>query len=262
MVKVSNGKNNEATIFTDSSQEAATLTKYINKIPIQEEDVFSPYTSGVSLSADFLLSPKFGRRLVKSHGDKQFDLYLLLCKIQQETGKTLITIDYESIAKQLGYTELEDLKKYPSQHDYFYQQIYHLLTRLERCGLLNYQKGKVTLKNNVSEKLAIIIPFEFWDYKYSDNLSMVAQYMYLVCLNEASRSTKYPVWFRSQKDMVKLYGISERSITKAVSELEEKGILEVTRDKPTPPNFSDRKANVYKLLPLPQLQEAMMGLEE
>ncbi|MFH1362983.1 MAG: hypothetical protein ABIH45_02070 [Candidatus Omnitrophota bacterium] len=91
---------------------------------------------------------------------------------------------------------------------------------------------------------------------------MAAQYMYLICLNEASRSTQYPVWFRSQKDMVKLYGISKRAITKAVSELEEKGILEVTRDKVTLPDFSDRKSNVYKILPLPQLQEVIMESEE
>ena len=133
-----------------------------------------------------------------------------------------------------------------------------MLTRLKRHGLIDYKKEEVTLKNNVSEKPVIIIPFEFWDYKYSDSLSMVAQYMYFICLNEASRSTKYPVWFRSQKDMVKLYGMSERSITNAVSELEKKGIIEVTRDKSTLPDFSDRKANVYKILPLPQLEEMTM----
>jgi len=255
-------KNYEATHFADSPQDAKTLTKYIKEIPIQEEDVFVPYTSGVSLSADFLLSPKLGRRLLKSHGDKQFDLYLLLCKIQQETGKTQITIDYDSLAKQMGYTELEDLGKYRNQHHYFWQRIHHLLTFLKRYGLIDYQEGEITLKNNVSKSSAIIIPFEFWDYKYSNSLSMVAQYMYLICLNEASRSTKYPVWFRSQKDMVKLYGISERSITNAVSELEEKGIIEVTRSQLIPPDFSDRKPNVYKILPLSQLKEVTMELEE
>jgi len=35
-------------------------------------------------------------------------------------------------------------------------------------------------------------------------------------------------------------------------ELEERGIIEITRDRPTPPDFSNRKANVYKVLPLPQ----------
>ena len=245
-------KNYEATHFADSPQDAKALTEYINKIPIQKEDVFLPYTSGVSLSTDFLLSPDLGRKLLKNHGDKQFDTYLLLCKIQQETGKTQITIDYEAIAKQLGYTELDDLGEYYSQRRYFWQRVHHLLEFLRRHGLIDYEKGKVTLKNNLPGESAITIPFEFWDYKYSDSLSMAAQYMYLICLNEANKSAKYPVWFRSQEDMVKLYGISARTITKAVSELEEKGIIEITRDKVTPPDFGDRKANVYKLLPLPQ----------
>ncbi|HDO25574.1 MAG TPA: hypothetical protein ENG95_02865 [Nitrospirae bacterium] len=66
---------------------------------------------------------------------------------------------------------------------------------------------------------------------------MRAKYIYLICLYEASRSTRYPFWFRSQKDMSKLYGISDNTISLALMELEEKGIIEVTRDKPTPPDF-------------------------
>ena len=37
--------------------------------------------------------------------------------------------------------------------------------------------------------------------------------------------------------MSKLYGISDNTISLALMELEEKGIIEVTRDKPTPPDF-------------------------
>ncbi len=56
----------------------------------------------------------------------------------------------------------------------------------------------------------------------------------------------------SQKDMSELYGISDNTISSALLELEEKGIIEVTRDKPTPPDFADRKANIYRMLPLPR----------
>jgi hypothetical protein len=97
----------------------------------------------------------------------------------------------------------------------------------------------------------ITIPFEYWEYGYSDSLSMRAKYIYLICLYEASRSTRYPFWFRSQKDMSKLYGISKNTISSGLLELEDKGIIAVTRDKPTPPDFADRKANVYRMLPLP-----------
>ena len=52
----------------------------------------------------------------------------------------------------------------------------------------------------------------------------------------------------SQKDMSKLYGISDNTISSALLELEDKGIIEITRDRPTPPDFADRKANVYRML--------------
>ena len=87
----------------------------------------------------------------------------------------------------------------------------------------------------------ITIPSEYWEYGYSDSLSMRAKYIYLICLYESSRSTRYPFWFRSQKDMSKLYGISDNTISSALLELEAKGIIEVTRDKPTPPDFATHR---------------------
>ena len=104
-----------------------------------------------------------------------------------------------------------------------------------------FDKGKVTLKaKSNKDKPFILIPFEYWQYDYPNYLSLRAKYMYLICLYEAARSTRYPSWFRSQKDMSKLYGISDTTISLGLLELEERGIIEITRDKPTPPNFSDR----------------------
>jgi len=247
--------NYEATYFGDSPTDALTLKEHINNISIQQKDVFLPQAEGVVVSCDFLLSPKSGRRLLKAQAFKQFDLYLLLCKIQEETGKTSFDIDYGSLAKQMRYETPQDLGKYRDEAHYFYERIHHSLKRLRGYGLIAYDKGKVTLKaNNIKEadEPLITIPFEYWEYGYSDSLSMRAKYMYLVCLYEAARSTKYPFWFRSQEDMAKLYGISDTTISLGLLELEEKGIIEITRDDLTPPDFSDRKANVYRMLPLSQ----------
>ncbi len=55
--------------------------------------------------------------------------------------------------------------------------------------------------------------------------------------------------------------VSDNTISLALLELEDKGLIEVTRDKParkylagkpTPPDFADRKANIYRILPLPR----------
>jgi DNA-binding transcriptional regulator YhcF (GntR family) len=50
--------------------------------------------------------------------------------------------------------------------------------------------------------------------------------------------------------MAKIYGISDTTISLGLLELKDKGIIDIIRDKPTPPDFADRKANVYRLLPL------------
>ncbi len=260
--------NYEATYFDDSPQDALAFREYVDNIPVQKNDIFFPQTKGVFISKDFLLSPDLGRKLLKAQAYKQFDLYLLLCRIQEETGRSYFEIDYDFLAKRMGYQAPKDLGEYRNEHEYYYERIHRSLKRLSGYGIIDYKKGKVTLTANIITGKggpSITIPFEYWEYGYSDSLSMRAKYIYLICLYEASRSTRYPFWFRSQKDMSKLYGISDNTISSALLELEEKGIIEVTRDKPsrkylagkpTPPDFADRKANIYRMLPLPQQSQS------
>jgi len=245
--------NYEATNFEDSPQDALASKKYIENIPVQKKDIFLPQAEGVTISPDFLLAPNSGRRLLKAEAFKQFDLYLLLRKLQQEAGKLAFDIDYDSLAKMMGYEAPADLGRYRDDQHYFYERIHRSLKRLRGYGLIGYSKGKVTLKADNTRKAdasAITIPFEYWEYGYSASLSMRAKYMYLICLYEAGHSTRYPFWFRSQEDMAKLYGISDTTISLGLQELEEKGIVEVSRDKAMPPDFSDRKANVYRVIAL------------
>ena len=246
--------NNEGGYLADSILDAIALREHIENTPFQDKDAFLPLTKGVSISPDFLLSPKSGRRLLKSRAAKQLDLYLLLLKIRQKEKKDIIAVNYDSLAKDMGYVTPENLGKYRNDHHYFYERIHRLLIRLKKYGLISYKKGIITLKAGKG-KSSIIMPFEYWQYGYPGYLSMRAKYMYLICLYEAARSTRYPFWFRSQKDMSKLYGISDTTISLGFLELEERNLIEITRDRPTPPDFSDRKANVYKIVPLPQLLE-------
>jgi len=245
--------NYETTYFEDSRQDALASRKYIENLPVQTKDVFLPQAEGANVPSDFLLVPNSGRRLLKAEAFKQLDLYLLLCKIRQETTKSAIYIDYDDLAREMGYVAPTELGKYRDEHHYFYERIHRSLKSLKGYGLIDYREGKVTLKTDNARKAEepfITIPFEYWGYGYSDSLSMRAKYMYLICLYEASRSTRYPFWFRSQQDMSKLYGISDTTISLGLLELEEKGVIEVTRDKLTPPDFSARKANVYRMLSL------------
>lgn len=245
--------NHEVTYFSDSAEDALAFKEYIEGISVQEEDVFLPEKDGARLPADFLLLADKGPALLKDHAYKQLDLYLLLLKTAQETDSPKLKIDYSLLAEKMGYEAPDDLGKYRHLDHYFHERIRHPLSRLRRRGLIDYEKGEVDLRINQTarpDRPDITIPFEYWDDRYSDKLSMRAKYMYLICLYEAARSARYPFWFRSQRDMSKLYGISDTTISLGLLELEEEGIIEITRDRPTPPDFADRKANVYRMMPI------------
>lgn len=245
--------NYEATYFEDSAKDALLSKQYIDSIPLQKKDIFLPQIEGIVLSPDFILASNSGRVLLKAEAFKQFDLYLLLCKLQQEAVQPVFNIDYDALAKRMGYVVPSNLGEYRDDHHYYYERIHRSLKSLKGYGLIDYNKGRVVLKADNKKKagaFTIIIPLEYWEYGYSDSLSMRAKYMYLICLYEASQSTRYPFWFRSQQDMSKLYGISDTTISLGLLELEEKGIIEITRDELNPLDFSDRKANVYRMLSL------------
>ncbi len=239
-------RNYEATNFTDSTQDALVFKEYVDNILVQDKDVLLPIIEGIHLSTDFILGNKGGRILIKNKAESQFDLYLLLNKIAQEKGKSSFEIDYDVLAKEMGYKEPDDLGKYRNPHHYFYERTHRSLKRLRRYKLIDYKKGIVTLKSSIGDK-SIIIPFEYWQENFPGRFSTRAKYMYLICLYEASRSTKYPYWFRSQKDMSKLYGISDTTISLGLQELEDAGIIGIERAKLNPNDFSDRKANVYEM---------------
>ncbi len=243
--------NYETNMFTDSKQDAAEINEYISSIKLMDKNILMPITSGITIPQDFLLSPRFGSKLLKHQADKQFDLYLLLTKIFQEIKKPDLKVNYDTIALQMGYRPPKNLGKYRDHHNYFYERIHCLLNKLRSYGLINYKKGIVSLKRIKSSK-KIIIPLEYWEYDYTTKMSMRAKYLYLICLNESARSTRYPFWFRSQKHMAKIYHISDTTISLGLLELEKTHIISVHRDKLNPDDFRKRLANVYQMLLLPE----------
>lgn len=238
--------NNEAAVLMDSPPDAKALTEYINSIEIDDKNPYEVSSDGVSVSVTFLTSPKGGRQLLTNDAYKQFDLYLLLLKKIRETSADEIKIDYDSLAKELGYAAPSELGGYRDDHNYYYEHIHRALKKLRKYGLIEHGNGDVSMPKEGDE--SFIIPYSYWTLAKEKNLSLRAKYMYLVALYEVSKSTKKPSWFRSQEDMVKLYGISDTTISLGMQELEEKGIIKIMRDKPEPPDFSARKANIYTML--------------
>jgi len=239
-------KNYEATSFYESAPDAVSLSNYIKKIAIQDGDIFLQKEEGVPIDTKFLTAAKNGRKLLTSQADKQFDLYLLLLKEANEQGVHTFNVEYEKLAKAMGYQAPSDLGRYNNAGHYYYERVHQSIEQLTKKKLIGYSKKVVSIRVG----RGFLIPDKFYSDKYMFGLSMKAKYMYLICLHEAAKSTKYPKWFRSQKDMGKIYGISGTTISEGLLELESKGLIQVTRDKLEPPDFSDRNANVYRMMVL------------
>ena len=237
--------NYEATSFYESLPDAASINAYINDVAIQTGDIFGQKEDGVPIATTFLTVAGNGRKLLAAQADKQFDLYLLLLREAKEAGKHTFYVDYEMLAKAMGYQAPADLGGYNNSGHYYYERVHQNIEQLAKSGLVGYSKKFVSIRVGQG----FIIPDKFYS-GHMAGLSMKAKFLYLICLLEASKSTKYPEWFRSQDDMAKLYGISGDTISTGLLELESKGLIQVTRDKPKPPDYSDRNANVYRMMNL------------
>jgi len=237
--------NHEVSIILDSEETAKAIKESLSHIILDKIPPVPTEKKGLLLPEDFLFSPRAGRRMVKDRADKAFDLYLLFLKESQTTKSDVLKLDYERYAQLLGYKAPPNVNK----TEYYYEKLRRPLKRLQRrYGLLKYDARKkeiILLKSPTQDYLAL--PFKYWEYNLPERLSLRAKYLYLISLLEARKSVKNPYWFRSQKDLSKIYGLSDYTISLGLLELEREDIIEVLRGERTEEEFGQRQANIYQV---------------
>ena len=216
-----------------------------------------------------------GSKLFTSQAHKTLNLYLLL--LQEWDGSTNgeVKIDYEKLAKEMGYTRShikdKDTKFYKQ---YYYKRIAKLLRKLDkRYGLIRYNDKKDLVQLLGYEHPRpyqepfddyVKIPITFWKYNWHNSLSFNAEYLYFINLLEKQRSDVWPRWYRSQEDISKMYGINPISIIRGQKELRRYDLIEMEGDPWKPGKaFSDRLANRYfvnELLPPSEIERRWQEL--
>lgn len=247
--------NYEFATYTEGPEQAKKLLDYISKIglspqpPIQPQEFHGPRLpiSLLTSSAKPCLS-----EFLTSHAEKTFDLYLYLLRKARLQNSNTLKLDYREFNRALGYA------KY---HKHNVTQPLEYLVR--KYGLVRHKPWSKYLEIDLApEADYIIIPDEYWDYGFNNNLNFAEKYMFLVCLAEVQRSTFNPYWFRSIQDLSRIYHISEHSIVNGVTGLERENILEVERDRPEGrEDFNERLANRYRLNPLRSKEQFRQELD-
>ncbi|MFA5093320.1 MAG: phospholipase D-like domain-containing protein, partial [Candidatus Omnitrophota bacterium] len=247
--------NYEFAAYIEDTKLAEKLIDDIAKIPLSSEQTTKPKEQiGLRLPVKMLTAlPKPSLfKIFTSQAEQAFDLYLFLAKKAQEINSNVITIDYEEFAsKGLGYFKKERI------------DIYRVLRNLDKkYGVIRYEPGAKTLTViEIPADEYVNIPDSYWKYGFDRKLTLAAKYMYLISLSEAQRSALNPYWFRSYKDLVRMYHLSEMSIGNGITELQKENILEIFRSKPEKAGkFESRPANRYCLHHLQSLEQFNQGL--
>lgn len=252
-------KNHEVSLIIDSSETARAVEESLAGMVLQGTQPVPIGEDGVLVSEDFLLSPDGGRRLVQDRAHKAFALYLLFLKDSQAAGSRVVQLDYERYGRLLGYRAPPDA----DADEYYYERLRRPIKRLEKKYKRlkhNARKRTITLPAPASSA-RFAVPSAFWEKGLADSLFLRAKYAYLISLLEARKSVKNPYWFRSQKDLAKIYGLSEYTISLGLLELERENIVEIIRGERTGEDFGDRLASIYQVngLVSPGEFEAALG---
>ena len=248
-------RNNEASVLVKSKELAANLLNNFRRI--ERMDRAPRITKEpLILSWMFLEDKDLGGKMVSSHDERAFDLYLLLLREfdGNETGR--VKVDYEKLAGELGLGELSRTA--------YRRQINRSLRKLEkRYCLLRFEPvygkaGTVFLLSYESKNEAyrppqewyFQIPAAYWNYGWARKLSFPAKYGYLINLAYAGISEARPWWFASRKILSERFKISKWFISRGMQELRRLNVIDVQYGGIEKEGRKEKTAKSYKLIGL------------
>jgi hypothetical protein len=231
-------RNHEVGVLIHSEPLAAALLATFDRIRLQEHiPGLTISLPGTAIPHSLLQAGGGLPRLVSDRAEHAFDLYLYLLREAAAADSLVLPFDTPALETAL---ECRNVRR-------------PRLRLVERYQALTYDQAskQVTLLPLDEAGGTFVLPHRYWDEGLWQRLSLRGQFMYLVALSEAARSSRAPYWFRSQSDMAARYGLSEPTISLGLQELERLELIEVERGEiEAPGKHALRKANIYRLNPL------------
>lgn len=245
--------NHEVSVLIESAKLAREILDSFNEIQLRDHvPVLARPVKGVEIPASSLVAGGALSRMVKDRAGYAFEMYLLLLRKVHESGSRTVPYESAEFRKALGARNVRRPR----------------LRLIQRYKLIEYdtEKKEITLTNAHGDGPSFVLPYEYWEYGLNRTLPLRARFMYLAGLREASRSTRNPYWFRSQKDLAEVYGISDYTVSLGLQELEKENIIEVERSEARKQGaHADRRANVYcmnQLMSVGEFKARVAGLAE
>lgn len=250
-------KNFETNVLIKSKELAEELLKEFQEIKIEDGRDIRDIKTLTPLSWKFLEYPKLAGRMMNTHDERAFDLYLLFLKDFDGNNEAKITLDYDKLAKSLGLYEKMDRSSYRRQIIRTARQLekkYNLIKFSPQYGkdaiiyLLDYDNPNKAY--TYPDKWYFEVPADYWEYGWDKKLSMRAKFCWLINLAYVSISDARPWWFSSLKVLSKRFNVGIWMISKGMQELRRWNLIDVAYDVLEKSPSDKRLAKSYKILPL------------
>lgn len=249
-------RNFETNVLIKSKDLARELLEKFKKIEKRDADIKSPSPS-FPLSWKFMENPKLAGRMMNTHDERAFDLYLLFLKDFDGNNEAKITLDYDKLAKSLGFhgkMERTGYRREIIRTVRVLEKKYNLIKFSPQYGkdaiiyLLDY--GNPEKAYTYPDKWYFEIPFDYWEYGWDRRLSMRAKFCWLINLAYVSISDAKPWWFSSLEVLSKRFNVGVWMISKGMQELRKLNLIDAEYSPIDPKNPENRSAKSYKVLPL------------
>lgn len=245
--------NEEVNVMVRSRGLARDLLTGLNALPRESP----PEEPTVLIPAAYLAGGVLSR-MAQGADERALDVLLYFLW----RGETSFRLDSRALAEHLG---LGGLSENASR-----RQIHKTLKKLkDRYGVLDLTlhhggAADVVLRlPDRPEEPGVPVPVAYWSRGWNRRLSLAGKFFFLINCRERAVSDFPPRWSASLARLGERYGVSPWFVTRGVTELRRKNVVEVEYDPVgwTGP-LDPRRPNVYFLNPLPDFEAAERRLSE
>lgn len=249
-------ENHEASAVIKSQGLAKSFTQEIKSIQTAPRRTPPPESKvpAIYIPYQFLTNPRLGEKMA----ERTMRFYLYLLRKWEESGRTVIILDYLDAARFIDWGHLSKRVYRKWINEWLLrllQNNYKLISaKTERGGpaeiiLLDYKDPKKPYRPDIRD--CFIVPGSFWEFDWVRRLSRPAKYFYFINLVETSLTLDPKGWWsHSQKHLEKKYNLNLRAQSDGLLELNRYNLLIVEYGQLIYPFKEYLTAPRYKLLPL------------
>lgn len=249
-------ENHEVSVVIKSQELAKRFIHEIQSIQLSSRRTPPPESKvpTIYIPYQFLTNPKLGEKMV----ERTMRFYLYLLRKWEESGRTVIILDYLDAARFIDWGHLprfryrnlinENLLK-------LLQNKYKLISAKTKMGgpaeviLLDYRNPKKPF--NPDPRDCFLVPGGFWEFDWVKRLSRNAKYFYFISLAEANLTLDPKGWWsQSQKHLRKKYQVARWTQSPGIEELNRYNLLAVQYGPLIYPFKRYAIPAKFKLLPL------------